>query len=72
MTDRVTEAQQRLNAAKDRRRRAAMGAPLDLTDDHIAALATVSDADVPSAEALWKMANPGPLGDLLDAQAAED
>jgi phosphotransacetylase len=65
-------AQQALNAAKDAARRRAMGPPLQgLSDAALDTLATVSEADVPAAGALWKMANPGPLGDLLDAKTAE-
>jgi hypothetical protein len=65
-------AQQALNAAKDTARRRAMGSPLKLGDAVLDTLAVVSDADVPAADALWRMANPGPLADLLDATPAEE
>lgn len=71
MADRLTAAQRKLNAAKDAARRRAMGPPLDLRDTALDALADVGAEDEPAAAALWRQANPGPLGDLLDATTAE-
>jgi tRNA A37 threonylcarbamoyladenosine synthetase subunit TsaC/SUA5/YrdC len=68
----LADAQRALNAARDTAKRRAMGRPLALTDANLDALSTVGEADVPAAEALWRQANPGPLGDLLDATPAED
>lgn len=64
-------AQTALNAAKDAARRRAMGPPLKLGDAALDTLAAVSEADVPAADALWRIANPGPLADLLDATPGE-
>lgn len=67
----LVAAQQALTAAQDRKRRRALGKPLALSDAALDALSTVSDADVAAAENLWRAANPGPLGDLLDAETVE-
>jgi hypothetical protein len=64
-------AQQALNAAKDAARRRAMGPDLNFSDAALDTLATVGEADVPAADALWRLANPGPLADLLDAKTVE-
>lgn len=67
----LADAQKRLNAARDRARRARMGPPLRLSDADLNTLAEIGPADLATAEALWRAANPGPLGDLLDAEPEE-
>lgn len=71
MAGSVVQAQQALNAAKEAARRRALGPPLRLRDTALDALAVVGTEDEPSAVALWRMANPGPLADLLDATTRE-
>lgn len=72
MTDDLIAQQRRLNAAQDRKRRRALGPALRLSDAALDTLATVGDADVPVAEALWRAANPGVLSDLLNATSIDD
>lgn len=67
----LVAAQHALTAAQDRKRRRAMGRPLALSDAALDALSAVGDADVAAAAALWRMANPGPLAMLLEAETVE-
>lgn len=63
-----TAAQQALNAAEARRRRAALGPPLQLDDAALDALAEVGPQDLGAVEALVRDAA-GPFGvDLLRAK----
>jgi hypothetical protein len=68
----VADAQRALNVARDTAKRRAMGRPLALTDADLDALSVTGEADVPAAVALWRRANPGPLGELLDAETVEE
>lgn len=72
MSDPLADAQASLTAARDRARRALMGPALNVADSQLDTLASADEADLPSAEALWREANPGPLGDLLDAEPVEE
>lgn len=72
MNDPLAVTQADLDRARDRLRRAKMGPPLRASDADLDALATVGPADAVTAEALWRAANPGPLGDLLDAEPSEE
>lgn len=72
MSDPLAVSQAELNAARDRVRRALMGQPLNVSDAQLDALAATGEGDVPTAEALWRAANPGPLGDLLSAESDYD
>lgn len=60
-----------LNAARDRLRRARMGPPLAASDRQLDALADVGEQDMPTASMLWRLANPGPLASLLDAETED-
>lgn len=71
MIDPLAVTQAQLDAARDRLRRARMGPPLNMTDGQLDAAATAGEGDVPLAEAMWRAANPGPLGRLLNAESAD-
>lgn len=68
MLDPLAITQSGLDAARDRLRRAMMGPPLTTTDARLDALGDVGEHDLATAEALWRAANPGPIGRLLDAE----
>lgn len=51
MPSSLTAAQQRLNAARERRRRQALGPPLALSDADLLVLSTVGPTDQPEATA---------------------
>lgn len=62
------EAERRLRAAEDRKRRASFGPPLALTDEALDQAATVREADRESALAFWRRVAPAGFRDLLDAE----
>jgi len=63
----AAEAERKLRAAQDRKRRRAMGKPLALTDAQIEAAATVTAADEELAGRAWDRLAPKPARGLLDA-----
>lgn len=63
-------AQRDYDAARDRLRRVKMGRPLAVTAADLDALGEVQPSDFAAARALWRAANGGALGDLLDAEPA--
>jgi hypothetical protein len=67
MPSTLAQAQKRLSTAKARQRRAALGPPLDVTDQQLDALATVGEADVPAAEAFSRDAAGQKAVDLIRA-----
>lgn len=71
MSDPLAVTQADLDAARARLRRAMMGEPLRSTSAQLDAAAMVGEGDIPTAEALWRAANPGPLFRLLDAEPGE-
>lgn len=67
----LTAAQRRLNAAHERKRRAALGPPLAWDDAALDQLSAVGPADQEAAAALWRR-EAGALGGLVDAELGED
>lgn len=65
-------AQREFDAARDRLRRAKMGQPLPLSDAETDGMGDVQPSDMAGARALWRPANPGLLGSLLDADVMGD
>lgn len=65
---RLREATQRLERAKDAAARRAMGPPLERTDADLDALSTITEADLDNAVSFWKEAAPAPYKNLLDAE----
>lgn len=49
-----------------------LGPALDWTDGQLDSLATISDADLLGADALWQNEAPKPLKKLLKAEIQED
>lgn len=71
-SDEVKAAERRLKAAQDTARRKKMGPPLDITDDDLDQMATVTDADVKTAAAHARRHGSPLFNALLDAQPIED
>jgi hypothetical protein len=71
MLDPLAVTQADLDRARDRLRRVRMGPALSQSDAQLDAAAAAGEADVPTAEALWMAANPGPLSRLLEAEPEE-
>jgi hypothetical protein len=69
--EKAKAAERRLKAAQDRARRAKLGPPLQLTDAALDQAATVTEADIASAEAWWNAGVPPEARGLLDAQIDE-
>ena len=67
MPSTLAQAQRRLTAAKSRQQRAALGPPLDATDQQLDAMAVVGPADVPAAEAFSRDAAGQKAVDLMRA-----
>ncbi len=68
---RLQAAEARLKASQDRARRRAMGKPLNWTEEQLAQLATVTDADKESAAAYWRRNAPSWARGLIDAEPVE-
>jgi lysozyme family protein len=67
----IPAAQRRLDAARDRKRRRALGPALAWDDGALDQLVAIGPADVESAAALWRR-EAGSLGGLVDAELADD
>ena len=67
MPSKLAQAQRRLTTAKARQRRAALGPPLDVTDQQLDAMAVVGPSDVPAAEAFSRDAAGQKAVDLMRA-----
>lgn len=65
--DPLATSQAELDAARDRVRRALMGRALGMTDGDLDALSSVSEADMPTAVALWQKHVPVWARGLIEA-----
>ena len=70
MPDDLTTAQRRLNAARARRRRAALGPPLQQSESDLTTLSAVGPADLGSIEAFIRDAAGQAGVDLFRAEVA--